>query len=137
RITGGEIIVNDATNAAGIEIWNGYRCVIRDIRIRGASQSQVNLRRCAECIVSLSSNDYTASTNFNYAVNMIACWKCQVVDSFIRSTRHGVTFTGGSITASIPNRLCRAVDCYIEGDLIAADMHGACEWCSFDNCIIV
>src|SRR5690606_27653373 len=38
RITGGEIIVNDATNAAGIEIWNGYRCVIRDIRIRGASQ---------------------------------------------------------------------------------------------------
>lgn len=137
RITGGKLLINGAANSIGIEMWNGYRSAVLGVDIVGAKNAQVAMRRCVESSVQLMSNDYSASVDLNYAVNMIACWKCQVQDSFIRSTRHAVTFTGGGIVASVPNRLCRAVDSYLEGELLAADMHGSCEWCSFDNCIIV
>lgn len=122
------------TGFQAIQVNNGRNLLIEDVSGIDCIQGFVALRRCYKGSINrISYYEDQASTGLNYAVNLIACYGIQVNEPKGRSERHFVTFTGGSIAASIPNRDCWVDGGEVSGDEYALDMHAANESCGFRN----
>lgn len=103
-----------------------------------AEQAGLSLRRCVESVVDrFRFNDYGENISLNYGLSLIACSDIAINDPFIRSTRHGITITGGGITGSIPNRRIRGKGGTVAGNSLAIDSHGAAEFISFREMDII
>jgi hypothetical protein len=133
----GTILVPETNKSIGILLWNAYRSSISGLELTGARWSHIALYRCAETSVcDCRVSEFATPDEKDYAVIMIACWDCCVDGGSYRTCRHAISITGGDIAASLPNRICGARNATLRGDMIAADMHGAVEYCYYQSCNI-
>jgi hypothetical protein len=111
--------------------------VIENVRIENAHFSNLNVWRCFDTVIR-DVHTLTQDIDGDGSAGMfiLSSYNVWVRGGVHQASKHGVSITGGAVSASIPNRLCGGENTTLRGTLTAADMHGHADRCQWLNCTI-
>ncbi len=123
--------------ASGIVVDLGTGVKIDDVRATGSNHSIIQLRRCVDVTLNdVHAWDASPSVAINYGVSIVNCQSVTIDESFLETTRHGLTLTGIDVPGCVPNRniTVRGGRISSNGNLthgMGLDMHGNVEHVQF------
>ena len=131
----------NSTNCLTVKYGRG--AVLENIKARNSSDTNISFSQCYGCfaknIISRKLIDPNNAYGTAYALIIGNSQNMFISDSDFTSTRHGLAIGGGSAAGCVTNRNIRISNCNIHttsvgGNVLAADMHGNCEYVSYENC---
>ena len=126
---------NGISRAIAIDF--GHKLELEDLGARNSDNASMSISKCYKVTArSLDCHQWSESPGFGtqYGLSIGNSQELDITGSFV-GWRHGIAYGGGS-DYSIP---CRAgvVHDFVaknnSGSLAAADWHGNCEWCVYEN----
>jgi hypothetical protein len=120
-----------------INVSFGHKIELEDLGASNSDNASFSIDKCYKVTGrSLDCFQWNASPGFGtqYGLSVANSQELDLTGSFV-GFRHGIAFGGGA-TFSIPNRSANVHDFFAkssEGTIAAADWHGNCEWCVYEN----
>lgn len=128
------------TQTTGIILNQCVDTIIDNVKITGCSYAQLATTQCLsvafrDCHFE---EDFVESFAGDYGLVIGNSTDVKVHGGYFAASRHAIAIGGGDAVCNVPDRYINVSDATIvtSGGASAADIHGAAEYITYDNCLI-